>query len=428
MMAFVYLFVGLAVGAVMSWLWMRSKVALAGIALAERLNGDVAALREANGRLTAVLETERAQTNEKLNLLNNARAELTNQFKNLANEILEEKSKRFTDQNKMNLGELLNPLKEKIEGFQKKVEDCYDKEGKERSALAEQVKSLTEMNNRLSQDAQNLALALKGDQKAQGNWGEIILEDILERAGLVAGQHYDLQGAVKSEDGQSYLIPDVVLHLPNGRDLVIDSKVTLPDYRAFMSCEDDGERDAALKRHLRCIRAHMKGLGEKKYHALYGLKSLDCVVMFVPLEPAFMLAVTHDRELFNDGWEKNVLLVSPSTLLFVVRTVANLWRQEDIGRNAQEISKRGAELYDKLVAFVEDMKRVGEKLDAARDSFEEAKKKFSDGKGNAIRQAQMLKELGVKPSKTLPPQWADGEAVETEVPLLAAVPKGRALD
>lgn len=421
--------------------------------VAEKLKSDISDLREMNGRLNAeiaakqvrlteieqtqqnlsterdallknqagflskiaelntTLEKERTQTQEKLELLNEAREQLSNSFKTLANEILDEKSKKFTDQNQTNLGQLLNPLKQQITDFKTKIEEVYVNEGKDRSVLTDQVKQLIQLNNSLSQDAQNLTLALKGDRKAQGNWGEIILDDVLEKAGLRAGQHYERQGSIKSEDGQTHVIPDVVLHLPGDRHLVVDSKMTLPDYRAFASSDEEEERVAALKRHLTSIRTHIKGLSEKNYQSLYGLKSLDFVVMFIPLEPAFMIAVTNDRELFQQAWDKNVLLVSPSTLLFVVRTVAYLWRQEDLSRNAKDISNRGAELYDKLVGFITDLQKVGERIQQAQDSYNDARKKFSEGSGNVIRQAELLKKLGVKPNKTLPAQWA-GLAIE----------------
>lgn len=359
--------------------------------------------------LSTTLDQERNQSQEKLGLINEAREQLSHQFKSLANEILEEKSKKFAEQNQVNLGHLLNPLQERIKSFQSKVEEVYVNESKDRSALAEQVKMLTQLNNTLSLDTQNLTLALKGDRKAQGNWGEIILDEVLEKAGLLRGRHYERQSSVKSEDGQTHVIPDVVIRLPGEgeRHLVVDSKMTLPDYRAFADADTEDERQAALRRHLASMRAHMKGLSEKNYQSLYGLKSLDFVVMFVPLEPAFMLAVTNDRELFQQAWEKNILLVSPSTLLFVVRTVAYLWRQEDLSRNAKEISARGAELYDKLVGFVHDLQRVGERIQQAQDSYGEARRKFSEGSGNLIGQAEKLRKLGVKPSKKLPAAWTD---------------------
>lgn len=376
-------------------------------------------------QLATTLDQERRRGQEQLSLLTEAREQLSHQFKALANEILEEKSRKFVEQNQINLGHLLNPLQERIQSFQSKVEEVYVNESKDRSALAEQVKMLTQLNNTLSADTQNLTMALKGDRKAQGNWGEIILDEVLEKAGLQRGRHYDRQSSVRSEDGQSHVIPDVVIRLPGEgeRHLVVDSKLTLPDYRAFADADSEDERQAALKRHLTAMRAHMKGLSDKNYQSLYGLKSLDFVVMFVPLEPAFMLAVTNDRELFQHAWEKNILLVSPSTLLFVVRTVAYLWRQEDLSRNAQEISKRGAELYDKLVGFVGDLQQVGERIQQAQDSYSTARRKFSEGPGNLIGQAEKLRKLGVKPSKKLTGSWTEG-ANEDEADEPAALPPG----
>ena len=351
--------------------------------------------------LTMQLTQERNQSNEKLALLQSAREELTHQFKNLANDILEEKSKRFSEQNQQSLGQLLDPLKTKLQEFQGKVEQVYVQEGKDRSALAEQVRQLMELNKTVSQEANNLTKALKGSNKTQGNWGELVLERVLESSGLRKGEEYDVQESHTLDDGRR-LQPDVVVHLPDDRHLVIDAKATLVAYEDYANAEDDKHRDAALKRHLDAVRSHIKGLSDKNYQDLYGLKSLDFVLMFVPIEPAFMLAVTHDRELYMDAWNKNVLLVSPSTLLFVVRTVANLWRQEAQTRNAQDIAKRGAELYDKLAGFVEDMESLGTRLNQAQKDYDGAINKLATGRGNVIRQAEMLKKLGVKPSKSLP--------------------------
>ncbi|MBU3667745.1 MAG: DNA recombination protein RmuC [Rhodocyclaceae bacterium] len=356
--------------------------------------------------LNTQLTQERSQNGEKMALLQSARDELTSQFKNLANEILEEKSKRFSEQNQQSLGQLLEPLKSRLQEFQGKVEQVYVQEGKDRSALAEQVRQLMELNRTVSQEANNLTRALKGSNKTQGNWGELILERVLETAGLRKGEEFDVQESHTTGDGKR-LQPDVVLHLPEDRHLVIDAKATLVAYEDYANAEDDKHREAALKRHLDAVRAHIKGLSDKNYQDLYGLKSLDFVLMFIPIEPAFMLAVTHDRELFMDAWNKNVLLVSPSTLLFVVRTVASLWRQEAQNRNAQEIAKRGAELYDKLSGFVEDMESLGNRLKQAQDNYDTAFGKLYKGKGNAIRQAEMLKKLGVKPNKSLPNSLVD---------------------
>lgn len=361
----------------------------------------VTALNAQVAALSTQLTQERNQSTEKLALLQGARDELTLQFKTLANDILEEKSKRFSEQNQQSLGQLLDPLKTKLQEFQGKVEQVYVQEGKDRTALAEQVRQLMELNRTVSQEANNLTKALKGSNKAQGNWGELVLERVLESSGLRKGEEYDVQESHTLADGRR-LQPDVVVHLPEDRHLVIDAKATLIAYEDYANAEDEKHRDAALKRHLDAVRTHIKGLSDKNYQDLYGLKSLDFVLMFIPIEPAFMLAVTHDRELFMDAWNKNVLLVSPSTLLFVVRTVANLWRQEAQNRNAQDIAKRGAELYDKLAGFVEDMESLGNRLSQAQKDYDGAINKLSTGRGNLIRQAEMLKKLGVKPSKSLP--------------------------
>jgi DNA recombination protein RmuC len=361
------------------------------------------------------LESERNVSQEKLALLLDAKTALTDQFKALANEILEEKSKRFTEQNQSNLGALLDPLKLKITEFQTKIEDNYVKEGRDRTALGEQVRQLMELNQHLSEDAKNLTRALRGSSKAQGTWGEWILEKVLEASGLRKGEEYVVQSSHTREDGTRAL-PDVILHLPEGRSLVIDSKVSLVAYEEFAVTENEAERAAAGKRHMESIRGHIKGLSGKNYQTLYSLNSLDFVLLFVPIEPAFMLAVASDRDLFMDAWNRNVLLVSPSTLLFVVRTVAHLWRQEAQSRNAQEIAKRGAELYDKFVGFVEDMNSLGNRLKQAQVAFDDANNKLSNGRGNLVGQAQKLRQLGVKPSKSLSPALVDGAYESDELP------------
>jgi DNA recombination protein RmuC len=394
--------------------------------LQRELDDAQARLQEATERATGLneqlielqtrTEKERLGFQEQLQLLRDAKTALTDQFRNLANEILEEKSKRFAEQNQTNLGALLEPLKTQLTEFKGKVEEVYVQESKDRTALQEQVKHLMSLNRELSDDAKNLTLALKGSAKAQGNWGELILERVLEASGLRKGIEYIVQDTQHRDDG-SRVIPDVVIQLPEDRKLVVDAKVSLVAYERHVSASTDAERAAALKAHLESVRSHIRGLSEKRYHDLYGLKSLDFVLAFVPIEPAFMLAVTNDGTLFKDAWERNVLLVSPSTLLFVVRTVAHLWRQEAQSRNAQEIAKRGAELYDKLCGFVDDLEKVGERLKQAQDAYNGAHNKLSSGKGNVIRQAEMLRELGVKPTKSLPAKLVDG-ADESSVPVL----------
>lgn len=343
--------------------------------------------------VSAQLDAERAQSVDKLALLKE-------QFQNLANEILEEKSKRFTEQNQSNLGQLLGPLKEQLTGFQAKVEDVYVKETKDRTALSEQVRHLADLNQALSLDAKNLTTALKGSNKLQGNWGELILQRVLESSGLRLGEEYDIQESHTRDDG-SRSQPDVTIHLPGDRHLVVDAKVSLNAFVECTTAEDEAGRQSAVRRHVESVRSHIKGLSGKNYQLLYGLKSLDSVLMFVPIEPAFTLAIAHDRELFMDAWQKNIILASPSTLMYLVGTVAHLWRQDAQNKNATDIAKRGAELYDKLAAFVTDLEMVGKRIKQAQDSFEDARSKLARGRGNVIRQAEMLKELGVRPTKIL---------------------------
>lgn len=375
-------------------------------AVRDRLNIEQQRAGARIAELTTALEAERSSAREKLELLLKAEEQLANRFKNLASEILEDKTKRFTEQNQTNLSQLLDPLKAKIVEFQGEVQKVYVQEGKDRSALAEQVKQLVALNNQLSKDAHNLTSALKGQAKAQGNWGELILERVLEASGLRKGYEYDVQESHTRADG-TRAQPDVVVHLPEDRHLIVDAKVSLTAYEEHANAETDQQREAAVKRHLDSVRAHIRGLSDKNYQQLYGLKSLDFVLMFIPVEPAFMLAISHDSDLWQDAWKKNVLLVSPSTLLFVVRTVAHLWRQEQQNRNAQDIASRGAELYDKLVGFVEDLDTLGSRLQQAQKAYDGAYNKFVGGRGNVIRQAEMLKDLGIKPTKQLPQKLAE---------------------
>ncbi len=351
--------------------------------------------------LTAQLDAQQVQSIEKIALLNDAKDQLSNQFKVLANSIFEEKSRQFNEQNQSSLDNILNPLKTKLHEFQGKVEEVYVQEGKERSALAQQVKQLMALNQQLSSDAHNLTNALKGQAKTQGNWGEFILERVLENAGLIKGDHYKTQESHTREDG-SRAQPDVIVYLPEGKHLVIDSKVSIVAYNDYANSDDEAIKNLALKRHIDSIKTHIAQLSSKNYHDLYQLKSLDFVIMFIPIEPAFMLAVTQDNDIWQQAWTKNVLLVSPSTLLFVVRTISHLWRQEQQTQNAQDIAKRGGQLYDKLVGFVADLEEVGKRLQQAQKSYDDAFGKFANGQGNVIAQAQKLKSLGIKTNKSLP--------------------------
>jgi DNA recombination protein RmuC len=369
----------------------------------ERLNAsqNIADLREQLAHVKSQLEGERSASNEKLALLTSAREELSNQFKSLANDILDEKSKRFTEQNQENIGNLLNPLKEKFGEFQQKVNSLEKDSIQGRTELREQINNLTTLNQRLSQDANNLVQALKGSSKTQGDWGELLLEQLLEAAGLHKGQEYRVQESFTREDNTRARV-DVILNLPEGRHLIIDSKVSLNDYDDYCRSEEEALRESALKRHLASMRSHIKELSQREYQTLYGLNSIDFVIMFVPIEPAFMLAMANEGKLWQEGWDKNVLLVSRTTLLFVLRTVAHLWRQEQQTRNVQEIVRRGGELYEKLVAFIADLTNVGKKLDAARESYEDAFKKLHTGRGSVIWRAEKLRDLGIRPAKSIP--------------------------
>ena len=417
---FVALVVGLFVGAGTIWLILRAlsirltEQLIASQQDTKRLTSELDALavlrnqitiekQELNteiAKLTTTLELERSQAEEKLEFRKNAEEQLSNRFKALASEIFDDKSRKFTDQNKINLDQLLEPLKIKITEFQGKVQEVYIQEGKDRSALSEQVKQLMALNYQLSEDAHNLTRALKGEAKAQGNWGELILERVLEASGLRKGHEYNVQESYTREDG-TRVQPDVVIHLPEDRHLIVDAKVSLTAYEEHTNTDTDLERNSTIKRHLESVRSHIKELSEKNYQQLYGLQSFDFVLMFIPVEPAFMLAISNDNNLWLDSWKKNILLVSPSTLLFVVRTVAHLWKQEQQNRNAQEIACRGAELYNKLSGFVDDLNMLGKRLQQAQIAYDGAYSKFTKGKGNVIRQAEMLKQLGIKPTKPL---------------------------
>ena len=360
----------------------------------QRLNSTVA-------RLETDLRNEKAGAVEKLAILTDAKDQLTHQFRSLANDILEEKSKQFTEQNKASLGHLLDPLKTQLTDFKGTVERVYVEEGEKRVALSEQVKQLAALNAQLSSDAIGLTNALKGSSKTQGNWGEIVLERILEAGGLRKGHEYRVQESHTREDG-SRVIPDVILHLPEGKHLVIDAKVSLLDYNDHVNGPTDEHREAAGVRHVNSVRTHFKGLSEKDYRSLHTLNTVDFVIMFVPIEPAFMLGISRDPNLWTQAWEKNVLLVSPSTLLFVVRTVSHIWKQEQQRDNVKEIARQGGELYDKFAAFVADLNTVGEQLKRTQKAYDAAANKLASGKGNLVNRAEKLRKMGIKVSKQLP--------------------------
>lgn len=324
-----------------------------------------------------------------------------NEFKNLANEILEEKTRKFTEQNKTKLDELLKPLGEKLRDFEKKVEETYDKESKQRFSLEKEIKNLSDLNQQISKEASNLTNALKGQAKTQGNWGEFILETILEKSGLTRDREFFVQSAYATQQG-SRLQPDVVVAYPGDHYLVIDSKVSLVAYERFSSAETKEEQEAASRDHLLSIKNHITDLGRKNYQDIYALKSLDFVMLFMPIEPAYLLAMQADPNLWNYAYEKRVLLISPTNLIAALRLIANLWRVEYQNKNALEIARQSGELYDKFAGFLSDLEDIGAKLDATHRVYDASMNKLSTGKGNLIRRVESLKTLGAKAGKEIP--------------------------
>ena len=351
-------------------------------------------------RLEAALDSERKQGLGRIESLNEAKEALTSQFKNLANEILEDKSKRFTEQNVASLDALLKPLQTKLSEFKEQVNTSYGNEARERFALKSEIERLANLNLRMSDETRSLTQALKGDSKVQGNWGELVLESILESSGLRKGEEYLVQDSHTQTDG-SRLQPDVVVKLPEGRSLVVDSKVSITAYSRHAEASDAVIAEQELSAHIQSLRQHIHGLSSKNYSSLYGIGSVDFVLMFVPIEPAFLLALKTAPNLYQEALAKNIVLVCPSTLMATLRTVAHLWRQDHQNRNALEIAKQCGTLYDKFVGFVDDLEKLGQRLDQAQTSYHDAFSKLKSGKGNLIRTAEKVRELGVKPSKSL---------------------------
>jgi DNA recombination protein RmuC len=328
------------------------------------------------------------------------------EFENLANKILEKNSKKFTQQNKEKMDQLLKPLGEKMEAFRKTVKETYEKETRENTSLKEQIKQMAELNKKMTKDANNLTKALKGESKTQGSWGEVILQRILERSGLSEGREYEVEEHHTLKDG-SRVRPDVVVYLPDEKRIIVDSKVSLTAYERFVSATDENGRQKALKQHLLSLRNHVKKLSEKNYQQLYGGNSPDFVLLFIPIEPAFGLALQNDNSLYYDAFNKNIVIVSPSALLATLGTIDSVWKQEYQSKNAQEIAYRGGKLYDKFVSFAESMEVIGQRIRQTQVSYDEAMGRLSTGKGNVVRQVEKLRELGAKNSKNLPEELAE---------------------
>lgn len=323
------------------------------------------------------------------------------EFENLANKILEEKSKKFTNQNKENLELILTPLRDRIKDFEKKVDEKYDNEQKERASLKGEIKTLHELNKQISQEAHNLTTALKGDAKKQGNWGELILERILESSGLVKGKEYTTQQTTYNDAGDR-LFPDVVVQLPENKQIIIDSKVSLIAYERFVNAENDADRDKWLKAHIVSVKNHIKGLSDKNYHTSKGMDSPEFVLMFMPIESSFSASIKADDELFNYAWDKRIVIVSPSTLLATLRTVSSIWKQDRQTKNALEIADKSGRLYDKFVGFIDDMQKIGQRLNSTQTAYNDGMKKLSEGTGNLVKRAEELRKMGANANKQLP--------------------------
>jgi DNA recombination protein RmuC len=353
----------------------------------------------------AVLHTRHEESarsyEEKLRLLDEAKREMKGQFEHLATQIFDQKAKTFDEAHTKGLDLLLQPFREQITQFSIQSKDQFIHDAKERQSIKDEIIRLKSLNERLSEDAINLTNALKGENKTQGNWGEIILERVLEDSGLREGHEYDIQTTLSDEEGKKFR-PDVIVHLPQNKDIIIDSKVSLVAYEAFIRARNDEERSHALKQHLVSIHGHIKGLSGKRYEQLSGVKTLDFVLLFMPIEGAFLLALEEDNTFFKTAYEQNIVVVSPSTLLVTLRTIEHIWRSEYQERNAKAIAESAEALYEKLVAFVEDMEKIGEQIGRTQKSYEGAMNKLSTGRGNLIRRAEGMRKLGLKPKKELP--------------------------
>jgi DNA recombination protein RmuC len=420
-MTILYLFAGFVLGAVAAYFFAASR--LGGAAARSRTEADMrlAELESAKAELakeraacmrlssdSAAGKAELAALNKKLveekGEILKIQEKFSAEFKNLAQEILEEKSRKFTEFNRESIGNIVGPLQERIKDFEKKVGELHETGLKDRSSLLAELRNLKELNQQMSSDAKSLTSALQGEAKSQGDWGELVLEKILEKAGLEPGIHYDTQKTVAvspGDEGHQRSRPDVIVNLPEGRHMVIDSKVSLTAYMDYCRAEDPKKQEEALKRHIRSLDKHIEELGGKKYQLSGDLKSPDFVLMFIPVEPAFYLAAKSDIGLWDRAFDSNIVIVTGSTLLATMRTVSALWRQDSQNRNAMEIAAKAGELYDKIVDFVKDLDEVGDRIRQLDAAYESARKKI-EGKGNMLRKAEDIKKLGARASKQLP--------------------------
>ena len=384
----------------------------------ELLNNELRSLRDINASLeadlrevTTRLESTQLHAEDKIRQMVNSEQRLSEQFENLANRIFEHSNRRVDEQNRQSLHGLLTPLREQLDGFRRQVQDSFGKEAQERHTLAHEIRNLQQLNAQMTQEAVNLTKALKGDNKTQGNWGEVVLTRVLEASGLREGYEYQTQVSIETE-ARSRMQPDVIVRLPQEKDVVIDAKMSLVAYERYFNAEDDYSREAALQEHIASVRNHIRLLSRKDYQQLPGLRSLDYVLMFIPVEPAFLLAIDRQPEFISEALKNNIMLVSPTTLLVALRTIANLWRYEHQSRNAQQIADRASRLYDKMRLFVDDMSAIGQGLDKAQDNYRQAMKKLASGRGNLLAQAESFRELGVEVKREINPELTEKATAE----------------
>ena len=384
----------------------------------EILKNDLIQEREKLGQANQSLESARSYYKAQQEKIQEQKAEVEQirqnfqrEFENIANKLLEEKSLKFNETNKSSLDLLLTPLKENIKLFEEKVEKVYKAESDERNILKGEISKLMELNKQISEEASNLTKALKADTKKQGNWGEVILDRILEASGLIEDESYTKQGKglnLTDENGNRFQ-PDVIINLPDNKHIVIDSKVSLIAYERLVNCETEEERESYIKQHINSIKSHIIGLGSKNYQDLYGINSPDFVLLFVPIESSFVIAIQTDLELFEFAWNKKVVLVTPSTLLATLKTVASIWKQEQQTRNAIDIATKAGALYDKFVGFIADLKKIGDNIDRSKDAYNDAFGKLSTGSGNMIGRVEVLRKLGAKATKQIDQKFIEEE-------------------
>lgn len=432
-MDILFLIVGIGIGGVIAWLFLSRS----GIKTASQFEERIRMLETENDRLKDEVRTENQQLmqarvdlaakEKELELFNvklseqkqemeSLREKFNLEFKNLANEILDEKSKKFTEQNRLNLDQILKPFHDKLRDFEKKVEETYDKESKERFSLAREVKSLSELNQQISREANALTKALKGESKTQGNWGEVILERILETSGLQKNREYFVQESFVSDEGKR-LQPDFVIQYPGERSIIIDSKVTLTAYERYVVADDEVEKELQIKAHLLAVKNHINDLASKNYQDLYDIKTLDFVMMFLPVEPAYLLAIHSDPELWNYAYSKRILLISPTNLIAALKLIENMWNQEYQNRNVMAIAEQGGALYDSFVMLYDSLVKLKKRHDEVSDLYSDAVKRIYEGKGNLVRRVENLKTLGVKTKKTLPDSLLQKALENDERPL-----------